>query len=802
MTPWTADVRSVWRTLTSTRPSSAAIAMGFVIALAVVGAIFALLQAVLLRPLPFADPDRLVWVWATRVDRDRAFFSIADYLDYESDLSDRAELAAFGNWGVNLQGEGEPLRLAGLRATGNMMSMLGITPVIGRSLERADEQPDRPAVVVLSHGIWMRRFGADPGIIGRRLVLSDEPHEVVGVMPPSFVVANADTNVVGVLKLRTDSRRTLRDLNFLRVVGRLTSGTTEFQLAAAAAATAARLKTLHPGTHAKKTAPRVLSLHEETFGAHRLILTLLLLAAGLSLLLLTANVAQLLTARAIRRASEFSVRAALGASPTSIVRLVLAEPLVLALAGAAAGAALAGPLLGALVSLVPEMPRAADARVESQTLVLLLSAGLVAGILAGIGPALRARHAITHRGDAHQVTRSAASRFLLALQAATSVALLSAALAASGTLSQLLASTAGAESERVLTTRISLPAKYGTDERLTTLVDSILRNIRRSGEVESAAVANVLPLSALNVRSDFVIEGRPAATASEVPGAQHRWVSPQYFETLGIPIVTGRAFTDFDAAAGRPVAIVDATLARQFWTTDPVGSRIRLVGLLDIVWEVVGVAGDVKHQSLDEPPTGTFYMPIAQAGSAAFTPFLLNGLSVALRSRASADHLERLLREAVWHEDRQIPLAPARTMRTIVDRTLTPRALAARLLTVLAVGSAILGAVGIAALTALLVAQRKREFAVRRAIGASAGHVWRDVVIMMVGSTGKGVVAGVVAALFLLRVFESALIGSTDMPYGLVLTAAVLVLMGAALGAALPARRAATVDPALVLRGE
>jgi hypothetical protein len=256
MTRWTADVRSVWRALKSTRPSSAAIAIGFAIALAVVGAIFALLQAVLLRPLPFADPDRLVWVWATRVDRDRAFFSIADFLDYESDLSDRAELAAFGTWGVNLQGQDEPLRLAGFRATGNMMSMLGITPVIGRSLEPADEQPDRPAVVVLSHGIWTSRFGADPGIIGRRLVLSDEPHEVVGVLPPRFALANADTDVVGVLKLRTDSRRTVRDLNFLRVVGRLRSGTTELHLAAAASATAARLKTLHPATHAKKTAPR------------------------------------------------------------------------------------------------------------------------------------------------------------------------------------------------------------------------------------------------------------------------------------------------------------------------------------------------------------------------------------------------------------------------------------------------------------------------------------------------------------------------------------------------------------------
>jgi putative ABC transport system permease protein len=337
-------------------------------------------------------------------------------------------------------------------------------------------------------------------------------------------------------------------------------------------------------------------------------------------------------------------------------------------------------------------------------------------------------------------------------------------------------------------------------ERLTTLVDGVLQNIRRSGEVECAAVANVFPLSALNVRSDFVIDGRPAATASEVPGAQHRWVSPQYFETLGIPIVTGRAFTDFDTAEGRPVAIVDATLARQFWTTDPVGSRIRLVGLLDIQWEVVGIAGDVKHQSLDEPPTGTFYMPIAQARHG-FAPFLLNGLSVALRSRASADHLERLMREAVWQEDRQIPLAAVRTMRTIVDRTLTPRVLAARLLTILAVGSAILGAVGIAALTALLVAQRKREFAVRRAIGASAGHVWRDVVVMMVGSTGKGVVAGIVAALSCFGV-RVALIGSTDMPYGLVLTAAVMVLMGAGLGAAIPARRAATVDPASVLRGD
>jgi len=810
-------MRAALRAIARTPGSSAAVVLTCALALAASGTIFAIARAVILRPLPFADPDSLVWVWATRVDRDRAFFSLPDFLEQRRDAAPLADLVAISNWGANLDEGSSPRRLQGVRTTANALEVLGVAPAAGRVIARADEAPAAASVAMLSFAVWREQFGADPSIVGRTIRLNDAPFEVVGILPRDFLIPGSDTDVLTALRPDVDPRRTDYDTNFLRVIARLHHGSSWGALSEQMAETNARLRREFPGPNAKKTDPRVLMLATEEFGAYRLAFGLLFLCGALMILLTGANLAHVMLARLPSTERAARVRLMLGAPRTHVARIVLAEPLVLmGAAGAGALAALAW-IVPAAAARVPQVPRAADARVDAVVVFAVLGTALAAGLAAGAIPLRRLfRHdgAAMNASQRTMTTRSVAGKRLLGAEIAICLTLLSTALVALASLRALLGVDTGVRDAGVVTVRASLPAARYPAPAFDAFMTRVLDDLRSRPGVEAAGATNVLPLSAMNVRTDFEIVGHPSRSAAEVPGAQNRWVTPGYFEAVGIPILRGRTFTAADGRGGGLVVVVDAILARQFWgDRDPVGERIMMSSFAPgTPWTIVGLVGGVKHQSVDEPPTGTLYAPMTQA-PAGVLPFLVNGISVAARSpgfapgasagrRARPDAAAAALTSAIRSQDAAIPVTAAQPLTALIDSTLAARRLTAWLAALLAAVALAIGIFGIAAVTAALVVDRRRELAIRLAIGASPRRVYGSLLGEVTRVTAAGLVAGIAGASLLHAVFARVFFtGALARPAGEA-AAVVIVACAALAGAAVPAWKATRIDAVDVLRND
>jgi predicted permease len=800
-----ADLRTAWRAIARTPGSSAAIVLTCALAIVTAGTIFAIARAVLLRPLPFADPDRLVWIWATRIDRDRAFFSMPDFVEQARGTAGMADLVAIANWGANLTTPTGARRLQGIRATATIASVLGIRPAAGRSLTAQDDDPARPLVAMLSFGVWRDSFGADPSVVGRRAILNETPYEIVGVLPAAFLIPGSDTDVLVPLRPLADPRRTDYGTNFLRVIGRLHAGTSWGTLARRMAEINARLRTEFPDTNAKKTDPRVLTLESEVVGAYRTAFGLLLFCGALMVLLTAANLAHVMLARLPATERAARVRLALGGSPLHVARVIMAEPLILAVGSAAIGLEAMQWLVPLAAARIPQVPRAAGAHADAVTAAVVLAAAALAGAAAGAVPVARlfAASVAPVSARAHSSRAGAGSR-LLALEVALCLTLLSTAILSIGSLKAMLAVDTGLSRGDALAVRIALPPRYAVPQRFDPFIQGLLDGLATRPEVASAAVANVLPLSGMNVRTDFDIVGHPARSATESPGSQNRWVSAQYFDTAGIPILRGRAFTDSDTRAAARVAIVDATLARQYWgDRDPIGEQIQMRGFDPLArWTIVGVSGPVKHQSIDEPASGTLYAPMAQVPDTTLS-FVANSFSLIARGRATPpERLGALLQDLVHARDAAVPVAAPRPLSALAEATLAPRRLSVLLASALAAAALLIAAFGVWAVTAAVVADRRREFAIRLAIGASSGHVWRVALRVVARAAIAGVAIGVTAALLLQSLFARVfVVTGTARPSAALLAAAIVT--GAALaGAAGPAWRATAIDPIETLRQE
>ncbi|HKB08391.1 MAG TPA: ABC transporter permease, partial [Candidatus Polarisedimenticolia bacterium] len=385
------DLRHAFRGLRRSPGFAAAAVLMLAVGIGGSTAVFTIVNALLLRPLPYRDPGRLVWIWATRTDRDKAFYSIPNFIDTRDHSRTLEEMAGLANWSANLTGNGETERLVGIRLTANGCRMLGVEPVLGRVLGPEDVRPESPRVVLLSHGVWKRRFGADPGVVGRTAILSGESYLVVGILPPDFLVPGSQTDMVVPLDPTTDPRRLERGSNFLRVIARLGPGVTSEQAAADLAEITRGLARDYPEPNGKLTAPRVVPLQEEVVGGYRLALCMLLGAVTLVLLIACSNVAGLLVARAAVRRKELAVRAALGAGRLDLVRQLLAESGLLALAAGGLGLLLAWwclDLLSALGSMT--LPRAGEIALDARILWFTLGLSIASGLLFGVAPALRA----------------------------------------------------------------------------------------------------------------------------------------------------------------------------------------------------------------------------------------------------------------------------------------------------------------------------------------------------------------------------------------------------------------------------
>lgn len=774
-------------------------------------AIFTMVNGILLRPLDFRNPKELVWIWSTRTDRDKAFFSFPDLIDYQEQNRSLAEMAAFGNWGVNLAEGSNPERLNGVRVTPNAFRLLGVEAALGRSLEPEDGKPGSPKTVVLSYALWQKRFAGDLEIVGKNLTLNGESYTVVGALPAKFIFPGAQMDIATPLILATDPKRSDRGTNFLRVFARMKPDATKQQVQAEMDSISRNLQRLYPEENAKKTPPKVFLLQDEMVGSYRTSLFMLLGAVGLVLLIACSNLANLLLARASTRRKEMAVRAALGASRARLMKQLLTETALLAALGGGLGLLLSWYGLQFLTVLAPEnLPRAREIRMDGTVLIFTLVVSCLAGLIFGLVPALQASKVDLNeelkgasRGGSDTAGRSRARGALVVSEIALSLMLVISAALLMKSFLRLQEVKPGFTTDNLLLVRLSLPPRsYANVEAVTVFYDQILSRIQNLPGVEGAGGANVLPLSGLNVRSDFTIIGRPPLTALDKPAAQTRLVTADYFKALGIQIVQGRAFTPHDNASANRVAVIDEALARRYWPeANPIGVHLNIEDApngRDV--EIVGVVGAVKHVSLDEPVTPTLYTPLAQMPEQN-VPFLAANSSLAIRTTSDPAALENSIRQVVRSVDPNVPISSSRTMEQVLSGSIAACRFNLVLLLIFAVAAVLLAMTGVYAVMSYSVTQRSSEIGIRIALGAQTRDVSKLILGQGIKLVAIGLALGLAGALMATRLVASLLFGVSALDPISFLLAALLLGTVAICASFFPARKAAKVDPIVALRG-
>lgn len=804
------DLRFALRSLAKSPGFAVVAVLTVALGIAAATAIYSVANAVVFRPLPFRDEGSLAWVWSTRPDRDRAFFSIPDLLDLKQANQTTADLAAISPLAVSLTGLGEPERVQGWRVTANLFPLLGTEAWLGRLPLASDDAPGAAPVAVFSYGYWQRRFGGDREIVGRVVTLNGTPHTIVGILPPSFLLPNGDYNIVVAAALENDPRRSDRSLNFLRAVARLKPGVTMAQAQAEFAALTQRLGEQYPETNATITAPRFVPMRDEIVGSYRASILLLLGAVVALLLIMCANLAGLLAARALARQRDAALCSALGASPARLLRAYLAEGFVIAAVGGAFGILGCAWGLDVLLALAPaDLPRAGEVAIDWRVLLAALGCTLLTGLGVGLAPALQlARTApqdVLKSGSSAATSRALARCVLAAAQIALCTALLIGTGLFLRSLHRLLATRPGFESANVLTAQVALfGANYRTPAGLIAFAEEYQRRLAALPGVKSASLTHILPLTGINTRSEFTRGDRPGAKPTDTLSAANRFVLENFFATVGIPLLGGRDFRASDDNNSRPVVIIDQALARRDWPgEDPLGKTIRIRDGMSPEpreMEIIGVVGSTKNFSLEESGTPTFYFPFRQLlpGNVAF----VNGRMIFVAKTAN-DPLA--LKESARRELRALDASAAVTLRSFGEAIAwarAPREFNLHLLGCFSAAAVLLAALGLYAVTAQVVAARTREIGIRMALGADTLRIAREVLGGGARLTLTGVAAGVLLAAAISPLIAHMLYqvsGVDALTYG---TVAAGVAVIALLACGLPARRATRIDPIIALRAE
>jgi putative ABC transport system permease protein len=770
------------------------------------GAIFSVVNAVLLRPLPFEEADRLVRVSQIWKGASTDVYSPQNFLDVEAAARSFESLAVFDRSGITLTGRGQPSRLEGTEVSATFFDTLRVRPAYGRTFTAGENEPGHNKVAVLGHALWRARFAADPAVVGQTVQLNREPYTIVGVAPAGFAFPDR-TEVWTAMEYDKRFRTQSRGAWYLGVIGRLEPGVTLDHARQEVATIHARLARVYPDAD-EGVGGTVASLQESMVGDSRRALLVLLGAVGLVLLIACVNVANLLLARMAARESELAVRTALGASRLRLMRQLLTESLTLSVLGGAAGILLAAFSLDTLLALQPQgVPRLAEVSVDRAVVAFAAALAVFTGLLFGVFPALQmARRPTAERlregsrgvlsGRGHRMRSG-----LVIGQMALAMMLLAGAGLLLRSFTQLRGVDPGFRSENVLTFRLSLPASaYEDDAARLAFHDRLMTRLGALPGVRTAAGIMGVPLGGIRFNLSFEVKGHPPLPSAQQPSMEIRVVTPEYFRAMGIPVLRGRAFEARDGAGGPQVALIsEAAARRHFPGDDPLGQFITLgwgrgEGKPKVGGEVVGIVGDVKDRGLAQEKAPEMYVPYAQVPT--------DTMDIVLRThvapRSLVPSVERIVREL----DPELPVARVATLDEVVARSISEPRFYMVLLGAFAAMAVFLAALGIFGVLSYSVVQRSREIGIRVALGAHP----RDVLRMVLGHAASlalvGVLAGLVGAVALSRAIGSLLFELSPTDPLTLGSMAVLLASVALLASYLPARRATRVDPLIALRSE
>jgi putative ABC transport system permease protein len=784
-------------------------------------AIFSVVNAVLLRPLPYEKPDDLMFVWGNNLKsgNTKAGISALDFMDYQSQNSCFDGMASFTYDDFNLSGGDTPEHVQGTMVSSNLFDVLGVKPAAGRLLLAEDGQPGADRVVVISNGLWKRRFGSDQGLIGQTIQLNGTGFTVVGVTPSNFQsLEKGDELWIPMsfdggdrLRIPSSSSPELlknRAITFLKSVARLKPNITRQQAQERMDAIASQLEQEYPNTNAG-VGISIVPVKDEVVGDMRRALVILLIAVGFVLLVACANVANLLLSRAAARQKEIAVRIALGAGRWRLIRQLLTESVLLALLGGLLGLVLAYGAIKLLIAINPaNIPRLGEINIDGRVLGFTLLVSLMTGIIFGLVPALQATKpdlnetlkAEGARGSTGGIRKQRVRSLLVISEVALTVLLLIGAGLMIKSFYSLQRVKLGFNPESVLTMQVNLPAlNYSENSQIISFYDQVIQRVQVLPGVQAAGASTSIPLMDRVFTRRFTIEGRAPATPNERLVSHFRSISYDYHRAMGISLLKGRYFTEQDREKSPPVVIINESMARRYWPDEePLGKRINFPSDGPIWREIVGIVADVKYEKLDTESGSEMYVPYFQK------PYTFMGLVV--RTGTDPAQMTNAVRSQVQAVDSSQAVYDVKTMQQMISETVSQPRLNMLLLTIFAGIALVLAAVGIYGVMSTAVAQRKHEIGIRMALGAQATDILKMIVGQGVVLAVIGMVIGMIGAfllaLFLRSEIEGFLFGVSATDLTIFVGIPLLLFVVAFLSCYIPARRATRVDPMIALRAE